>query len=93
MGELTPEIITCALDALWHKRLPQAAPGYQGGREPFGATPATVRPPDWEVSVDGYRLVIRDGAIIGLAYDEWPYPWGDERYETAQLIWQSQFYL
>ena len=41
---------------------------------------------DWEVSADGYRLVIEDGAILGLAYDEWPFPWGDERYSAYEII-------
>ena len=43
---------------------------------------------DWGVSADGYRLVIEQGVMIGLAYDEWPYPWGDERYETARTVWE-----
>jgi hypothetical protein len=37
---------------------------------------------DWGVSADGYRLVIEHGVIIGLAYDEWPWPWGDSRYDA-----------
>ena len=71
---------------------PAGRPGHQGGREPFGTVPVTERPPDWEVVADGYRLVIRDGAMIGLAYDEWPYPWGDERYETAVSVWDGVIY-
>ena len=56
------------------------------------------RPPawrhlDWGVSADGYRLVIEYGVMIGLAYDEWPYPWGDSRYETAETIWRYAGYL
>lgn len=43
---------------------------------------------DWGVSADGYRLVVEDGVMLGLAYDEWPYPWGDERYETATTVRQ-----
>lgn len=31
---------------------------------------------DWTVQVDGYRLIIKDGAMAGLAYDEFPWPWG-----------------
>lgn len=41
---------------------------------------------DWTVSVGGYRLVIEHGAIIGLAYDEDPWPWGDPRWLTSHLI-------
>jgi hypothetical protein len=33
-----------------------------------------------------YRLVIENGAIIGLAYDEDPWPWGDPRWLTSHLI-------
>jgi hypothetical protein len=40
----------------------------------------------WEVSAGGYRLVIERGAIIGLAYDEDPWPWGDHRWLTSHLI-------
>jgi len=52
-------------------------------------------PPDWAVSTDdGYRLVIEDGVIIGLAYDEWPWPWGDPRYglyETVSVaVWDGR---
>lgn len=45
---------------------------------------------DWGVSVGGYRLVIEYGVMIGLAYDEWPYPWGDERYLTSELIFDGE---
>ncbi len=41
---------------------------------------------DWSVSADGYRLVIEDGVMIGLAYDEWPWPWGDVRYAVSEWI-------
>lgn len=41
---------------------------------------------DWGVSAGGYRLVIEHGVMLGLAYDEWPYPWGDSRYLTSHLI-------
>ena len=40
---------------------------------------------DWTVEAGGYRLVIEGGAMTGLAYDEWPYPWGDPRYGAATL--------
>ena len=43
---------------------------------------------DWTVSTDdGYRLVIEHGAIRGLAYDEWPWLWGDPRYELYETVW------
>jgi hypothetical protein len=43
--------------------------------------------PDWTVSTDdGYRLVIEGGAIRGLAYDEWPFPWGDPRYGLYEPV-------
>ena len=45
---------------------------------------------DWGVSADGYRLVIEQGVMIGLAYDEWPYPWGDSRYLTSELIFEAE---
>jgi hypothetical protein len=45
---------------------------------------------DWEVSADGYRLVIEHGVIIGLAYDEWPWPWGDPRYDAYECIWDAR---
>jgi hypothetical protein len=50
---------------------------------------------DWEVTADGYRLVIEHGVIIGLAYDEWPWPWGDQRYDahepvSAVVAWGSE---
>lgn len=41
---------------------------------------------EWDVSADGYRLVVEGGAIRGLAYDEWPYPWGDPRYAEARDV-------
>ena len=41
---------------------------------------------DWTVSADGYRLVIEGGAIAGLAYDEWPWPWGDPRYREYEPV-------
>ncbi len=41
---------------------------------------------DWTVSADGYRLVIEHGAIRGLAYDEWPWPWGDPRYGLYETV-------
>ena len=50
--------------------------------------PAEWRYLDWGVSAGGYRLVIEHGVMIGLAYDEWPYLWGDERYETATTVRQ-----
>lgn len=34
---------------------------------PLPATPD----PDWTVEADGYRLVIRSGAMVGLECDEW----------------------
>jgi hypothetical protein len=40
---------------------------------------------DWTVQADGYRLVIEDGAMAGLAYDEFPWPWGDPRYDDATV--------
>ena len=45
---------------------------------------------DWGVSADGYRLVIEHGVMTGLAYDEWPYLWGDERYEMSELIFAGE---
>jgi hypothetical protein len=30
---------------------------------------------DWTVETDGYRLVIENGAMTGLAYEEWPPSW------------------
>ena len=41
--------------------------------------------PDWTVQADGYRLVIEDGAMTGLAYDEFPWLWGDPRYNDATV--------
>jgi len=41
---------------------------------------------DWTVSADGYRLVIEGGLIVGLAYDEWPWPWGDSRYGLYETV-------
>lgn len=41
---------------------------------------------EWTVSADGYRLIIEDGAIIGLGYDEDPWPWGDPRWLTSHLV-------
>jgi len=38
---------------------------------------------DWTVEAGGYRLVIENGAMVGLAYDEFPWPWGDPRYDAA----------
>lgn len=38
------------------------------------------------MSAGGYRLVIEDGAIVGLAYDEDPWPWGDPRWLTSHLV-------
>ena len=40
---------------------------------------------DWAVQADGYRLVIEDGAMTGLAYDEFPWLWGDPRYNDATV--------
>ena len=54
--------------------------------------PSAWRYLDWGVSADGYRLVIENGVMIGLAYDEWPYPWGDERYEHYETLWRSAGY-
>ena len=74
-GVLTPGIIARALDEMWTPRLPAPPGGYRATREPFGALPVTVKPPEWAVEAGGYRLVIRDGAMIGLEYDEpWPGP-------------------
>jgi hypothetical protein len=36
---------------------------------------------DWIVQADGFRLVIENGAMVGLAYDEFPWPWDDPRYQ------------
>jgi hypothetical protein len=47
-------------------------------------------PLDWAVSADGYRLVIEDGAIIGLACDEWFFLPGDKRYDDAEPIWSVE---
>ena len=41
---------------------------------------------DWTVSADSYRLVIEGGAMTGLAYDEWPWPWGDARYHLYETV-------
>ena len=41
---------------------------------------------DWTVSADSYRLVIEGGLIVGLAYDEWPWPWGDSRYGLYETV-------
>jgi hypothetical protein len=68
-GTLTPAIVSKAIDALWNERWPPPRPGYAGGREPFGTVPVAVRPPEWTVEADGYRLVVKDGAIVGLEYD------------------------
>jgi len=38
---------------------------------------------DWTVEAGGYRLVIKNGAMVGLAYDEFPWLWGDPRYDQA----------
>jgi len=40
----------------------------------------------WSVSAGGWRLVIEDGVIIGLASGEYPWPWGDPRWLTSHLI-------
>ena len=42
--------------------------------------PAAIR-----LQVDGYRLIIKDGAMAGLAYDEFPWPWGDARYDEVTV--------
>jgi hypothetical protein len=68
-GTLTQAIVSGALDGLWNKRWPLPPGGYAGGREPFGAVPVVTRPPEWTVEADGYRLVIKDGAMTGLEWD------------------------
>jgi hypothetical protein len=30
--------------------------------------------------------VIEGGVMIGLAYDEWPWPWGDPRYHLYETV-------
>lgn len=65
-GVLTQEILRTALDQLWNPPRPLAPPGYQGGRFPFGAILMTVSEPEWTVEADGWKLVIRDGAMVGL---------------------------
>lgn len=42
---------------------------------------------DWTVQADGYRLVIEDGPMVGLAYDEWPWLWGDPRYDEITVVY------
>jgi hypothetical protein len=95
---LTSEILARALDKLWHKPAPPSL------TEDFPALAnltllcqvmlrdELVNPwkyLDWTVQADGYRLVIEDGAMAGLAYDEFPWPWGDPRYDDAALSWAS----
>ena len=38
------------------------------------------------MQADGYRLVIKDGAMAGLACDEFPWPWGDPRYDEVTVV-------
>ena len=96
-GHLTPSIIASALDELWTRgRGPQPGPleagafngltEYIGGLRNVIPRPNAWRYLDWTVSADGYRLVIEGGAIIGLAYDEDPWPWGDPAWLTSHLI-------
>ena len=90
-GYLTPGIIASALDRLWSPPAPEPSP-YEGLRCYLNGPRYTYpdigawRHLDWTVSADGCRLVIEDGAIIGLAFDEDPWPWGDPRWLTSHLI-------
>jgi hypothetical protein len=70
-GTLTPDMLSRALDELWHPRYPQPPGGYRGVRYPYGSITIPLgRPPapEWTVEAGGYRLVIKDGAMVGL---EW----------------------
>jgi hypothetical protein len=67
-GYLTQEIIDQALSAAAKPMYSLPPGGYRGGRVPFGMLPVTTRPPDWTVEADGYRLIIQNGAMIGLEY-------------------------
>lgn len=51
---------------------------------------ATADVNSWDVRADGYRLVIEDGAMVGLAYGEDPWPWGDQRWLTSHLIGDTE---
>lgn len=68
---LTPEILARALDELWNPRqmLPSLLrwPGWLESHATC-CTPRLLSVPglDWTVEADGYRLVIKDGAIVGL---------------------------
>lgn len=92
-GTLTPAIISRALDELWNGPPAPQPDRYDGLldlavgglRNVFPRTNAW-RYLDWTVSADGYRLVIEHGVILGLAYDEDPWPWGDPRWLTSHLI-------
>ena len=91
-GYLTQGIIDRAMGQLWTSGRGRLKAGaFDGLRDvlngPRSAFPRTSarRYPDWTVSADGYRLVIEQGVIIGLAYDEDPWPWGDPRWLTSHL--------
>ena len=73
---LTPEIMTRALDELWRKPVPRS----------LAEVVNSWKYLDWTVQADGYRLVIKDGAIAGLACDEFPWPWGDPRYDEVTVV-------
>ena len=51
-----------------------------------GKPAPTQKPKAYTVQVDGYRLIIKDGAMAGLAYDEFPWPWGDARYDEVTVV-------
>jgi hypothetical protein len=43
-------------------------------------------PPEWTVYADGYRLVVENGAILGLAYGEDHRLWGEPGWVISHLI-------
>lgn len=51
-----------------------------------GGTWDDRRGPDWGVSAGGYRLVIEDGVILGLAYGEDPWQWGAPGWLVSHLV-------
>lgn len=71
---LTPEILARALDELWNRQTLPSLLRWPGWVESHATccTPRLLSVPDldWTVEADGYRLVIRDGAIIGLECPE-----------------------
>ena len=65
-GTLSAELIRKTMDDLMNPRVPLPPVGYLGARKPFGAVRFTVADPEWTVEAGGWKLVIRNGAMLGL---------------------------